>query len=420
MLGRLETIEEVVKNNQCTGCGGCAAALPNLLEMAETEDESRRPTGMENLREWDQAFAARACPQIREKSAKVKNDILTAAWGPVLEVWEGFAADEEIRFKGSSGGAITALSLSAINSMDFHGTLHVKAQKDNPRLNEAALSTNREELLSGAGSRYAPASICDGLHLLEESSAPNVVVGKPCDIHSVKRLAKLDPMRIGRHIGLTVSIFCAGTPSNKGTEALLDYLNPDNDKDLQQLKYRGEGWPGKMAASWKTENGEVRTYETSYAKGWGDILQKHRQWSCMTCKDHTGEYADISVGDPWQKPTSEDQLGSSLIVVRTARGRAFLRAAIAKGFIRAEQKDPKILFAAQPNLFATKGAVWGRKVAMRLFGMKSSPLGMDSLRCWLALSAKQKAQSVVGTLKRIKARKLHIAKPFKWLKTGGA
>ena len=68
--------------------------------------------------------------------------------------------------------------------------------------------------------------------------------------------------------------------------------------------------------------GEIRTASTSYEEGWGDILQKHTQWRCRVCADHTGAFADISVGDPWHAPPEGDtDAGRSLIVARTPRGR---------------------------------------------------------------------------------------------------
>jgi coenzyme F420 hydrogenase subunit beta len=103
-----------------------------------------------------------------------------------------------------------------------------------------------------------------------------------------------------------------------------------------------------------------------YAEGWGRILQAERRWRCRVCADHTGAFADISVGDPWHAPPEGDtDAGRSLIVARTPRGRAFVEAAIAAGVLVAETRGRDVIAAAQPNLKATHGAVWGRRVAMR-------------------------------------------------------
>jgi coenzyme F420 hydrogenase subunit beta len=88
-----------------------------------------------------------------------------------------------------------------------------------------------------------------------------------------------------------------------------------------------------MQAEWTDADGTHRVSDgIPYAEGWGRILQSERRWRCRVCADHTGAFADISVGDPWHAPPEGDtDAGRSLIVARTPRGRAFVEAAIAAG-----------------------------------------------------------------------------------------
>lgn len=410
---KFSSLQDIVSNRLCTGCGTCAALAPTHVEMAETSDENRRPKCASPLsRELDE-FLAQSCPSVASRDTDVSSNI-TEAWGPVLEVWEGYATDTDIRFTGSSGGAVTALSLAAMKTAGFAGTLHVKASLKNPKLNEARLSKNREELLEGAGSRYAPASVADRVDLVAGAGGPCVVVGKPCDIAGVNAVGRLRK-EVARNIGLTISIFCAGTPSHQGSDALVKHLGMTQQSELKSLRYRGNGWPGDMVANWVDENGEDRSAGTSYSDGWGNVLQKYRQWRCMTCADHTGEVADLSVGDPWQTPSEEGGHGKSLIIVRTERGRAMLHRAVAAGYLKLAPRNPKILFDAQPNLVATKGAVWGRRLMQRLSGRQTLPMREDSFRAWMALPFRAKLQSTLGTLKRIAARKLYRKKKTNWL-----
>ena len=53
----------------------------------------------------------------------------------------------------------------------MHGVLHIAARPDVPWLNHTVLSTTRAELLAATGSRYAPASPCDRLELVERAQA---------------------------------------------------------------------------------------------------------------------------------------------------------------------------------------------------------------------------------------------------------
>ena len=99
---------------------------------------------------------------------------LVSGWGPVYDVWEGFATDDAIRLAGSSGGAATALALYCIEQGGMSGVLHTGARQDAVHLNESVYSTSRKELLDRTGSRYAPASPCDGLHFIEQAAGPSV------------------------------------------------------------------------------------------------------------------------------------------------------------------------------------------------------------------------------------------------------
>lgn len=404
---KFSSLQDIVSNRLCTGCGACALLAPAHVQMKETADENRRPQVASDLPQDLNKYLAQSCPSVAERNTDVSSPV-AQAWGPVLEVWEGYAADEEIRFKGSSGGAVTALSLAAMKSAGFAGTLHVKASLENPKLNEARISSSRDELMEGAGSRYAPASVADRLDLVADADGECAIVGKPCDIAAVNAVGKLNA-DVAKNTGLTISIFCAGTPSHEGTDALLAHLGKPAEAELKSLRYRGNGWPGDMTAVW-TDGAGQQSAKTSYADGWGNILQTHRQWRCMTCADHTGEVADLSVGDPWQTPSEEGGHGKSLIVVRTERGRAMLQRAVAGGYLKLAPRSPEVLFDAQPNLVATKGAVWGRRLMQRLSGRKALPMRQDSFQAWLDLSLRAKAQSTLGTLKRIVKRKLYRKK----------
>lgn len=413
-MKNFNAINDVAKARLCTGCGNCAFAVADKITMQETADENRRPVQSAPFTKGEKDKIRQFCPALGGVAAQENlsaGDHLTTVWGPVLEVWEGYAADDEIRYRGSSGGAVTALALFAIEQQGFSGCLHIKAKKDQPLLNEAAYSTDRAALLEGSGSRYAPASVCDGLHYAQQAPGPSVVVGKPCEIKAVEQARQADPV-MAEKVGLTLSIFCAGTPSHQGTKALLKQLKPRvNSLSVAHLKYRGEGWPGTMQATWHSRtNPKGHARAISYDEGWGKILQKHRQWRCHTCEDHTGEYADIAVGDPWQTPQTENAKGRSLIVVRTERGRTMVRQAVAQGAIKVAPRDPHILFAAQPNLYTTKGAVWGRSLAMKLFGQPAPALSRAGFYCFLRLSFMDQVKSLAGTVKRMLQRRLYLPK----------
>jgi coenzyme F420 hydrogenase subunit beta len=404
-----DPITRLVAGNLCTGCGACAGLFPQALRMVEDPVHGRRPVvaATPDARHAATAAAELCAAAGSDWTALPRTDAVDADWGPVLAAWEGWAADPEIRHRGSSGGAVTALGLHALASGAAEGVVHIAARADDPRLNEAVVSRDRAGLLRGAGSRYAQASPAETLGAIEAGSDRIAFIGKPCDVATARKAAAA--RGFGEKLPLTIAIFCAGAPNLVATERLLDRLGVPKDARLTDLRYRGDGWPGLMQARWRDESGaEQVSVGIPYAEGWGRILQTGRRWRCRVCADHTGAFADISVGDPWHAPPAGDtDAGRSLIVARTPRGKTFVEAAIRAGILVAEPRPRDVIARAQPNLAATNGAVWGRRFAMRLAGLAAPrDRGLDLLGLWRRLPVRERISSVAGTWKRVLRERL--------------
>jgi coenzyme F420 hydrogenase subunit beta len=402
-----DSLEQIVDRHLCMGCGTCAAARPDLVTMVDTEKHGRRPQLEPGVDPSTTRSLAKLCPG-REISFVAPRNYNEAAWGPILEVWEGHAVDPELRHRGSSGGAVSALALHGIESGSAAGVVQVAARRDQPLLNETVISRSRQEILAASASRYAPASPCEKLADVRAADGKHIFVGKPCDVAGAQRLMNSDE-KLRSSVGLTISIFCAGTPSTAATKELIRSLNIDDEAWIENVRYRGRGWPGRMAVRYRNAvDLPPQSASVSYEKGWGEILQKHTQWRCRLCADHLGEHADLSIGDPWYRPIGKDEQGESLIVVRTERGRRALRAAVAEGYLVVKRRSTETLAASQPNLERTKGAVFGRCLAARALGLPA-PIyhGVALHRVWLrALSLLAKIQSFAGTMKRILKKRL--------------
>src|SRR5690606_21534066 len=117
-------------------------------------------------------------------------------------------------------------------------------------------------------------------------------------------------------------------------------------------RYRGNGWPGNATAEIVGPDGKLERRELTYDQSWGAVLSKHRQWRCHLCIDHSGEFADIAVGDPWHRPIAPGDPGRSLLVARTARGREIIEGAIAAGYLTAQPTESWALPASQKRYLA--------------------------------------------------------------------
>ncbi|MBL4770043.1 MAG: Coenzyme F420 hydrogenase/dehydrogenase, beta subunit C-terminal domain [Planctomycetes bacterium] len=410
----MRNIRDVAEKHLCTGCGVCAYLEPDGIRMVDDLGQGRRPLVEDGAGTGEALDAcpghAMELPAFDPKSGHLKE--LWQGWGPILELWEGYATDPEIRLAGSSGGAATALSLFALEQKRSSGVLHTGARRDVPYLNETIRSQDREQLMGASGSRYAPASPCDGLQQVEDAAGKSVFVGKPCDAAALNRAEALRP-GLAAKIDVSIAIFCAGAPSTLGTLEMAKQLGVPEQENIDSVRYRGNGWPGMAVVRGTDTAGKSVEGSLTYADSWGRILQKFRPWRCYSCADHTGEFADLSVGDPWYRDIPEGEPGRSLILVRTERGREFLEAAMAAGALTLEKAAPHLLPDSQMNLLHTRGAVWGRNWACRLLGVAAPKYRrMGTGKTWLQdLSFKQRAQSFYGTFKRVFTKQLYKRRP---------
>jgi coenzyme F420 hydrogenase subunit beta len=406
---KFRNIKEIVEWRLCVGCGACEYICPaKKIKLTDIINQGLRPF-IEDDRCDSCNECLKVCPGFEtthdyyETTTGVISD-LKKSYGPILEIWVGYAADEDFRYSGSSGGLASALALYCMEEKGMYGTLHIEANHDEPWKNNTVLSCNRSDLLTRTGSRYSPASPCDRLNIIESAASPCIFIGKPCDIAGLRRAQQLKPP-LNKNMGVAIGIFCAGTPSTMGTLDLLRYYKADPSTVLA-IRYRGKGWPGMFNVQLKGDNSPC-LYEASYEESWG-FLNRYRPFRCYLCPDGTSEFADISCGDPWYREVKEGDLGYSLLVVRTPRGQEIVQGALKAGYVVLEKSEPEILQVSQKNLLLKRGAIWGRLLAMKVFGLPTPRLnGFSLFSNWCGLPVLDQVRSVLGTVRRIIKRKYY-------------
>jgi coenzyme F420 hydrogenase subunit beta len=409
---KINDVEDIVRWRLCIGCGACAFICPNhVIGLENRLDDGIRPkiVNKEMCAGCDQCV--RVCPgysylpNYKYKKEANYNE-LEYIFGPVYSIWEGHAADKDIRFKGSSGGVITALSLYGIEQEGMIGAIHIDQCDQKAWNNRVVLSKNKDDLLERTGSRYSPAAPCSRIGDFNIQKEKCVFIGKPCDVSGLRNIISIKP-KLKERFGLILGIFCAGTPSTRGTLNLLKLLNLDLEK-IEKIRYRGEGWPGSFSTKDKDE--KAINKRIPYNRAW-DYLEKYRPYRCYLCPDGTSELADISCGDPWYRNDLESENGDSLIIVRTERGQRIIEGAIRKGYVVLEETIPRNVINSQKNLTAKRMSIWGRLIALKIFlipvpNYTSFPL-LDN---WLKLKTRDKLRSFLGTIKRIVVRKYYLPK----------
>ena len=359
---RPKSLEAVVAAGLCTGCGLCAARRDEIDMQVTAHGHLRPRVGSAPATGRLQELLS-ACPGVAVEGRGAHSDHMI--WGPVLSSHRAYATDPETRFRGSSGGVISAIAAFLLERGEVDFVLQIGAAAGSPLRSAAHASSSPTEIVERAGSRYAPAATLEGMDELLAQKRRFAVIGKPCEIAGLRNLARVDP-RVDARIPYMLSFFCAGVPGLHGTAAALDRMGVD-PAEVTGLRYRGDGWPGRMTV--ETASGRR---SLSYRESWGSVLHQHLQFRCKICADGTGELADIVAADAWSTPDGypdfEERDGISAVLARTPRGRDLLQACAQAGAVTLAPLRLPELEAMQPYQARRKRVLLARLAGLAVTG----------------------------------------------------
>ncbi|WP_425992872.1 Coenzyme F420 hydrogenase/dehydrogenase, beta subunit C-terminal domain [Brevundimonas sp. TWP2-3-2] len=401
-----DLLNRIVRGGLCQGCGACASALgPDRLSMKMDSSGYLRPARVSAPEAGDDVVLAKVCSGygLDQEAAGRPYD---ATWGPILSLQTGYSKDPEVRYKGSSGGVISALAIHLVETGAVDFVLQTHASTEDPIGNETSASRDRSSIIASAGSRYSPSFPLVDIETHLAGERRFAFVGRPCDVAALRRMALRDP-RIDVQVPIMLSFFCAGVPSRKGALAVLDALGVEHS-DVKEFTYRGRGWPG-LARAIRHDGTDA---SMDYNSSWGAILNRHLQFRCKICPDGTGEFADVVCADAWYGkdgyPDFTEVDGRSLVVGRTERGQALIAAASARGVLALNPLEAAELRGMQPYQYERKRAVLSRLAALLLKGRtvpRFNGLGLWGLT--LRRSPLWLLRNMVGTYRRIPHGDLH-------------
>lgn len=399
-------VETIKSSGLCSGCGLCAgieAGDTPAIEMRDSPEGYRRPYTVRDVSDEHARLINEVCP-----GANIAHDpalfegAYDPVWGPLIEKRLGWSSDPALRHQASSGGALSAILLHALDRGDIDYVVQTSVSDNSPLRNALAISTGRGDVLQAAGSRYAPSSPLEDIGERLDAPGRFAFVGKPCDVAGLRRLARSDP-RVDQKVAFMVAFMCAGVPSYRGTSAVLDGMGVEHEKDVASFRYRGNGWPGHATAELKS--GEEFTMD--YVTSWGAVLNRHLQFRCKICPDGIGEFADFVSADGWHcddqgRALLEESEGRSIVLTRTRKGEALVAGAIASGDLITEQVTTREIAQMQPFQAKRKGMVLPRFAAMAMAGRKRPNYqNMQLLKNTRNLGVKEALRSFAGTLRRL-------------------
>lgn len=360
------TVDQIIEGGLCIGCGLCQSiAGPERVTVAMTAEGRERPVVHVPLDSSTLQRINDACPGTRivgaDPDSLSPDASVDLIWGPAARIVIGHASDPEVRYRGATGGVLTALGQHVLDNDAVDFVLHVAASTERPMRSIRQISFDRAQVLEAAGSRYGPvAPLVDFCELLE-LGRPFALIGKPCDVTAVRNLARIDP-RVEKYLRYTLSLVCGGASELGKSQEVLDAFGIQEDQ-VTLFRYRGMGNPGPT----RIETKDDRAIEIGYNDMWADEGTWRIQSRCKICPDAIGEAADIVASDVWPGggPQGEDD-GFNGIIVRTRRGVELFDSAVASGALTIVREiDFRDMDLFQPHQVRKKRAVWARLAGLR-------------------------------------------------------
>jgi coenzyme F420 hydrogenase subunit beta len=367
---KIHRLESIVEQGLCIGCGLCQsiAGAPNV-RMAMNAEGGERPAVIGSVSQAQLRLINAVCPglhcegYVHQSSVEASEEAPSVhpIWGPTRWMGTGHAADPQVRFHASSGGALSALALYLLQSHEVEFILHVAASRQTPTRTLRHLSFDAVQVMEASGSRYGPAAPLIDFRSVLDRGKPFAFIGKACDISAIRNFAAFDA-RVDQLLRYTLNFYCGGVSEFGKT---MDYVRKIGltEADVSHLRYRGDGCPGPMVI--KSHAGAVHSF--SYNEMWEDEARWQLQFRCKICPDSLGDLADVTVADVWPggKPDTEG-LGFNGFIARTKRGEHLMQAAIRDGAIKiTEPLDYAGLELAQGSHMLKKQSLTSRLAAMR-------------------------------------------------------
>ena len=320
----------VAKDGLCTGCGTCTALCPRgAIRMVIDEKQGIYLPVIDAALCNDCGICLKVCPGHEVDFVKLNEFAFgTQPADPLLghyiACYTGHATDQEIRYNCSSGGLVTALLIHMLESGEIDGALVTRMRKDRPLEPEPFIARTREEIYEARGSKYCPVPANVALKEILEKPGRYAVVGLPCHMHGLRK-AEMINSTLRERVVMRLGLVCSHEFNFVGTKATLKKQGIKTD-DVNEIKYRGEGWPGSMKVG--LQNGETALIPYDH------YILPHQLYfysikRCLLCVDFIGRFSDATLMDAWLPDIiGNDNNGTSLLIVRTNKCHAWLVQAV--------------------------------------------------------------------------------------------
>ncbi|GAB3769377.1 Coenzyme F420 hydrogenase/dehydrogenase, beta subunit C-terminal domain [Spirosoma horti] len=359
--------QTVVKGGYCIGCGACAVIEGSPIKIKFDQYSQLQATTDRQLSSSLENKIQAVCPfsnkslnedeigkELYDKVAKYDTKL-----GYYRTAYAGHVIESTFREKGSSGGMGSWILTELLNKGLIDGIIHIQQNtpsESNERLFRYHLSTNLEDIMKGAKSKYYPIDLAEILLLIKNRPGKYAIVGIPCFIKAVRLLAKQDEV-LNDKIKFCIGLVCGHLKSASFAKMFAwqcgispsKLVSIDFRTKLPNYKANQYGVTASSILNGKAIFITSKPVNELYGTNWGLGFFKYK--ACDYCDDVVAETADISIGDAWLPQYVKDGKGTNIIIIRNPEIEKIIEAARLEGRLELTVIDGSEVIESQKSGF---------------------------------------------------------------------
>lgn len=303
-------------NEKCCGCGACVQKCPQKCIDLKSDSEGFYYPKVNQEMCADCGLCEKVCPFNVSIKVNKKEPIESLA---------GYAKDKTIQLNSSSGGIFSILATFVIEK---NGVVYGTAMSNDCRSANVVSVQSIQDLHRLRGSKYLQSQTKNTFIEIQNYLSQGRYVlfsGTPCQISALKLFLGHEYERL-----YCVDIICHGTPSPTLWCKYVDYMENKFHLKLVNVnfRYKDDSWnnfgiksnySGRQVYIDKKDDTYMQLFLRNYCL----------RPSCYVCKAKSYSMSDITLGDFWGidrvLPEMNNPLGTSLILLRTQKGRELLQ-----------------------------------------------------------------------------------------------
>lgn len=347
------SIDVIVKNHLCSGCGVCISEdqthqakmiwnnegfLVPLLGKSSTQDKMIKvcPFAIQQKDEDElgELFLKQPETQYHDKI------------GYYYGLYAGYS--QQFRETSSSGGIATYV-FNTLLEQKIVDYLFIVKEVDGQYAYQ--FFSNVEEITQISKTRYTPVTLEKLFQELSKIDGKIAVSGVACFVKAIRLKQMYDPV-LKEKIAFIVGIICGGLKSKYYTDYLAQEAGCKNEYNHAQYRVKNKesyALDYKFSCIEKSDKKIHMVDMQSLGDMWGTGLFKSN--ACDFCDDVLTELADISLGDAWIDPYDKNGLGNSIIITRTKIAENLIQNGLNQNFLTLDKVTVEKILLSQNGSF---------------------------------------------------------------------